>query len=497
MGEKYLLEMRGISKRFGGVQALNNVNFFLREGTVHALMGENGAGKSTLMKILLGLYQPDEGKIIYQGKEVILRDPQNALDMGFAMVSQELTQMEEMTVADNIFMGRFPGKIVVNRKEINERTKKLFADLGIKEILPTEKIKTLSQAKKQLVEIAKAVSYNAKIIVMDEPTSALMDKEVEILFRIINDLRNRGKAIIYISHKMEEIFRISNDITVLRDGTFIGCKSAGELNNDTLVKMMVGRELKDLFVRNRKQVGDVALEVKNLSAEGVFENVSFKVRHGEVVGFAGLMGAGRSEVMETIFGIRKKTNGSVYLNGKEVQIKNPKDAVCKKIAFVTEDRKGTGLFLNMPIFFNSSISYLDLLTQHATIPRKKEIVDVKEISDRLKLKRGSIKNKASSLSGGNQQKVVLAKWLLTQPDVLILDEPTRGIDVGAKKEIYALIDEIVAEGKAVIVISSEMPEVIGVSDRILVMHEGKMKGEINNNEAQKATQEQIMSLMTD
>lgn len=332
---------------------------------------------------------------------------------------------------------------------------------------------------------------------MDEPTSALMDKEVEILFRIINDLRNRGKAIIYISHKMEEIFRISNDITVLRDGTFIGCKSAGELNNDTLVKMMVGRELKDLFVRNRKQVGDVALEVKNLSAEGVFENVSFKVRHGEVVGFAGLMGAGRSEVMETIFGIRKKTNGSVYLNGKEVQIKNPKDAVCKKIAFVTEDRKGTGLFLNMPIFFNSSISYLDLLTQHATIPRKKEIVDVKEISDRLKLKRGSIKNKASSLSGGNQQKVVLAKWLLTQPDVLILDEPTRGIDVGAKKEIYALIDEIVAEGKAVIVISSEMPEVIGVSDRILVMHEGKMKGEINNNESQKATQEQIMSLMTD
>ena len=497
MGEKYLLEMRGISKRFGGVQALNNVNFFLREGTVHALMGENGAGKSTLMKILLGLYQPDEGKIIYQGKEVILRDPQNALDMGFAMVSQELTQMEEMTVADNIFMGRFPGKIVVNRKEINERTKKLFADLGIKEILPTEKIKTLSQAKKQLVEIAKAVSYNAKIIVMDEPTSALMDKEVEILFRIINDLRNRGKAIIYISHKMEEIFRISNDITVLRDGTFIGCKSAGELNNDTLVKMMVGRELKDLFVRNRKQVGDVALEVKNLSAEGVFENVSFKVRHGEVVGFAGLMGAGRSEVMETIFGIRKKTNGSVYLNGKEIQIKNTKDAVCKKIAFVTEDRKGTGLFLNMPIFFNSSISYLDLLTQHATIPRKKEIVDVKEISDRLKLKRGSIKNKASSLSGGNQQKVVLAKWLLTQPDVLILDEPTRGIDVGAKKEIYALIDEIVAEGKAVIVISSEMPEVIGVSDRILVMHEGKMKGEINNNEAQKATQEQIMSLMTD
>ena len=260
---------------------------------------------------------------------------------------------------------------------------------------------------------------------------------------------------------------------------------------------MVGRELKDLFVRNRKAFGDVVLEVKNLSAPGAFENVSFQVRRGEVVGFAGLMGSGRSEIMETIFGIRKKSGGTVCLNGEEIQIRSPKDAINKKIAFVTEDRKGTGLFLNMPILFNSSISYLDILTKHFTVPKKKEAAEVKDISDRLKLKRGSIKNKASSLSGGNQQKVVLAKWLLTQPDLLILDEPTRGIDVGAKKEIYTLIDEIVAEGKAVIVISSEMPEVIGVSDRILVMHEGRMKGEIDNSGAQSATQEQIMSLMTD
>ncbi len=497
MGEKFLLEMKGISKRFGGVRALDKVDFHLREGTVHALMGENGAGKSTLMKILLGLYQPDEGEIIYQGKEIILKGPQHALDIGFAMVSQELTQMEEMTVADNIFMGRFPGKLAVNRKEINQKTRTLFEDLGIKGIQPGEKVKMLSQARKQLVEIAKAVSYDAKVIVMDEPTSALMDKEVEILFRIINDLKSRGKAIIYISHKMEEIFRISDDITVLRDGTFIGTQSALELDNDTLVKMMVGRELKDLFVRNRKASGDVVLEVKNLSAPGAFENVSFQVRRGEVVGFAGLMGSGRSEIMETIFGIRKKSGGTVCLNGEEIQIRSPKDAINKKIAFVTEDRKGTGLFLNMPILFNSSISYLDILTKHFTVPKKKEAAEVKDISDRLKLKRGSIKNKASSLSGGNQQKVVLAKWLLTQPDLLILDEPTRGIDVGAKKEIYTLIDEIVAEGKAVIVISSEMPEVIGVSDRILVMHEGRMKGEIDNSGAQSATQEQIMSLMTD
>lgn len=497
MSESYLLEMRGITKRFGGVHALEKVNFFLQQGTVHALMGENGAGKSTLMKILLGLYQADEGEIIFQGNSIILRNPQDALNMGFAMVSQELTQMEEMTVADNIFMGRFPGTLAVDRKEIYRKTNKLFEDLGINGISPNVKIKTLSQAKKQLVEIAKAVSYDAQVIVMDEPTSALMDKEVEVLFRIINDLKKKRKAIIYISHKMEEIFRISDEITVLRDGTFIDSKPASQLDKDTLVKMMVGRELKDLYVKNRKPAGDVVLEVKNLSAPGVFENVSFSVRCGEVVGFVGLMGAGRSEIMETIFGIRKKSAGSVYLNGEELHIKTPKDAIRKKIAFVTEDRKGTGLFLNMPILFNSSISYLDMLTRHFTVPKRKEAAEVDKISDRLNLKRGSIRHKASSLSGGNQQKVVLAKWMLTQPDLLILDEPTRGIDVGAKKEIYSLIDEIVAEGKAVIVISSEMPEVIGVSDRILVMHEGVLKGEINNNGADQATQEQIMSLMTD
>lgn len=495
MSEKYVLEMLGISKRFGGVHALENVDFRLREGTVHALMGENGAGKSTLMKILLGIHQPDEGKILFRGKEITLKDPQHALDTGFAMVSQELTQMEEMTVGDNIYMGRFPGKAVVARKEVNRKTQELLDSLGITGIRPNAKIRTLSQAKKQLVEIAKAVSYDAQVIVMDEPTSALMDKEVEILFRIIRDLKSKGRAIVYISHKMEEIFRISDDITVLRDGTYIGSAPAAELDNNSLVKMMVGRELKDLFVKNRKEPGEVALEVKGLSSEGAFENVSFNVRRGEVVGFAGLMGAGRSEIMETIFGIRKKSEGTVILNGEELHIKSPKDAIAKKIAFVTEDRKGTGLFLNMPILFNSSISYLDMLTKRFTVPKRKEAAEVTAMSDRLKLKRGSIKNKASSLSGGNQQKVVLAKWMLTEPDLLILDEPTRGIDVGAKKEIYALIDEIVAEGKAVIVISSEMPEVIGVSDRILVMHEGKLMGEIENDGT--VTQEQIMSLMTD
>lgn len=494
MENKYLLEMLNISKRFDGVRALENVDLRLKAGEVHALMGENGAGKSTLMKILLGIYQPDEGKILVQGKEITIKNPGDALDSGFAMVSQELMQMEEMTVADNIYMGRFPGNIAVDRKKINKKARELFQHLGINGIEPGKKIKSLSLAQKQLVEIAKAVSYDAKVIVMDEPTSALMDKEIKVLFEIIRNLRSKGRAIVYISHKMEEIFQISDTITVLRDGTLIGSKPAKELNNEMLVKMMVGRELKDMFVRSDRRPGEVAFEVKNLSCPGCFEDVSFKVRHGEVVGFAGLMGAGRSEIMETVFGIRKKSEGSIWLNGKKLDIKCPKEAIKNKIAFVTEDRKGTGLFLNMPIVFNSSISFLDMLTKNIIVPRRKENKVVEDMSDRLNLKRRSIKYKASSLSGGNQQKVVLAKWMLTEPDLLILDEPTRGIDVGAKKEIYALIDEIVATGKAVIVISSEMPEVIGISDRIIVMHEGKLKGEIINK---NTTQEEIMSLMTE
>lgn len=494
MAEEYLLQMKGITKSFGGVHALKNVDLNLRAGKVHALMGENGAGKSTLMKILTGLYQPDEGQILYKGKEIHLKNPGEGLAMGFTIVNQELMQMEEMTVADNMFMGRYPGKAKIDRKTLYRNTQEVFDKLGIEGIRPGSRLKTLSIAQKQLVEIAKAVSYNAQIIVMDEPTSALMDREIEILFRIIRDLKSRGTAIVYISHKMEEIFKICDEITVLRDGTFVGHREASELDNEQLVQMMVGRKLNDLYVKSESHPGDVALEVKHLSSEKAFEDVSFSVRHGEVLGFAGLMGAGRSEIMETIFGIRKKSSGEILKDGKEIVIRNPKDAIRNKIAFVTEDRKGTGLFLNMPIVFNSSISALDLMNKHATVNRAKENREVTEMSDRLKLKRSSIKAKASSLSGGNQQKVVLCKWLLTNPDVLILDEPTRGIDVGAKKEIYSLIDEIASSGKAVIVISSEMPEVIGISDRILVMHEGKLRGELTRREV---TQEKIMSMMTE
>lgn len=494
MSEEYLLQMKGISKSFGGVHALSNVDLNLRAGRVHALIGENGAGKSTLMKILTGQYQPDEGQILYKGKEIHLKSPGEGLAMGFTIVNQELMQMEEMTVADNMFMGRYPGRGRVDKKTLYKRTQEIFDQLGIEGIRPNNKLKKLSIAQKQLVEIAKAVSYNAKIIVMDEPTSALMDQEIKILFKIIRDLKSHGTAIVYISHKMEEIFQICDEITVLRDGQFVGHNEASELDNDKLVKMMVGRELKDLYVKSESHPGKVALEVRDLSSPGAFENVSFSVRHGEVLGFAGLMGAGRSEIMETIFGIRKKSSGEVLKDGKELQIHNPKDAINNKIAFVTEDRKGTGLFLNMPIEFNSSISALDILNKHATINKSKENKEVTDMSDRLKLKRRSIKAKASSLSGGNQQKVVLCKWLLTNPDVLILDEPTRGIDVGAKKEIYGLIDQIASSGKAVIVISSEMPEVIGISDRILVMHEGTLRGELSRKEV---SQERIMSLMTD
>lgn len=493
MEEQNLVEMRGITKRFGGVQALKGVNLCLKAGKVHALMGENGAGKSTLMKILLGIYQPDEGKIFCQGREIKLNSPAEGLAAGFSMVSQELMQMEGMTVADNIFMGRYPGNVTVGKKTIFRDTENILSDLGIRGIRAGAKIGDLSPAQKQLVEIAKAVSYNAKVIVMDEPTSSLMDHEIEILFQIIRDLKSSGKAIVYISHKMEEIFQICDEITVLRDGEWIGSKQAAELDNDKLVQMMVGRELKELFAKSYAEAGDVALEVRNLSCRGSFEDISFQVRRGEVVGFAGLMGAGRSEIMETIFGIRKKSGGEIFVGGKETDIKNPRQAIRNKIAFVTEDRKGTGLFLNLSILFNSSISALDILNTGKTANRSREKKAVSAMSDSLRLKRGSLSLPASSLSGGNQQKVVLCKWLLTEPDILILDEPTRGIDIGAKKEIYKIIDDLAKAGKAIIVVSSEMPEIIGVSDRVLVIHEGRLCGEIARSEL---SQEKIMSYMT-
>lgn len=486
--------MLGITKRFGGITALDGVDLRLRAGTVHALMGENGAGKSTLMKILLGIYRPDKGKIIKDGKEIVLKRPAEGLAEGFAMVNQELLQMDQMTVADNIFMGRYPGKIKVGTKIIYEDAKKLFEQLNIRGIEPDALIHDLSPAQRQLVEIAKAVSFNAKVIVMDEPTSSLMDAEAEILFEIINDLKKKGTAVVYISHKMDEVFRLADEITVLRDGKLIGSKPASELDQNKLIKMMVGRELKDMYSRDRNNPGKTILEVKDLSSPGAFEHVSFSVHAGEVLGFAGLMGAGRSEIMETIFGIRKKSSGEIFKDGKKIEIKSPIDAIHQKIAFVTEDRKRTGLFLNMSILFNSTISSLDILFRNkTTVQKRKEQVETERMAEELTLKSGGLNLPASSLSGGNQQKVVLMKWLLTDPDVLILDEPTRGIDVGAKKEIYGIIDQLAKLGKAIIVISSEMPEVIGVSDRVIIIHDGRLSGEIDD---EVITQEKIMSYMT-
>lgn len=484
---EYVLELKNIYKSFPGVKVLEDVTLQVRPGEVHALMGENGAGKSTLMKILMGIYKADQGSIFLEGKETVIHGPKDAMSKGISMIHQELNTVLDMEVAENVFVGRELLKKgmeklkIVDIARMREETGRYFREMNI-DIDPRAKMRILSVAEMQLVEIVKAISLNSKIIVMDEPTSAITEKEAAVLFTQIERLKKQGVAIIYISHKMDEIFRISDTITVLRDGQWIGTKPAKELDNDMLIKMMVGRELTDIYPKDPVEIGDVILEVKNLSRGKKVQDASFSLRKGEVLGIAGLVGAGRSELVETIFGLYPKTGGQIFLHGKEVHIKNSADAIKNKMALITEDRKQTGLNLIVSVKENIASVSIGKLSTHGIVNDKK----INEVSEKyikeLKIKTPDGNAIVGNLSGGNQQKVVLAKWLLDEPDIIIFDEPTRGIDIGAKRDIYLLINNLAKEGKAVIVISSEMAEVMGICDRILVMAEGRINGEVRREE---------------
>ena len=484
---EYVLELKNIYKSFPGVKVLEDVTLQVRPGEVHALMGENGAGKSTLMKILMGIYKADQGSIFLEGKETVIHGPKDAMSKGISMIHQELNTVLDMEVAENVFVGRellkkgFEKLKIVDIARMREETGRYFREMNI-DIDPRAKMRTLSVAEMQLVEIVKAISLNSRIIVMDEPTSAITEKEATVLFAQIERLKKQGVAIIYISHKMDEIFRISDTITVLRDGQWIGTKPAKELDNDMLIKMMVGRELTDIYPKDPVEIGDVILEVKNLSRGKKVQDASFSLRKGEVLGIAGLVGAGRSELVETIFGLYPKTGGQIFLHGKEVHIKNAADAIKNKMALITEDRKQTGLNLIVSVKENIASVSIGKLSNHGIVNDKK----INEVSEKyikeLKIKTPDGNAIVGNLSGGNQQKVVLAKWLLDEPDIIIFDEPTRGIDIGAKRDIYLLINNLAKEGKAVIVISSEMAEVMGICDRILVMAEGRINGEVQREE---------------
>lgn len=489
-----LLEMQNINKTFPSVKALDGVSLRVRRGTVHALMGENGAGKSTLMKCLFGIYAPDSGRILLEGREVSFKNPKNALENGVAMVHQELNQALKRSVNDNIWLGRYPtalGFITLEGKMQSE-TEKIFKELGI-EVDPRRIMSEMSVSERQMVEIAKAVSYNAKIIVLDEPTSSLNDREVEHLFRIIEKLKAQGCGIIYISHKMEEILRISDDVTVMRDGKHIATERAQGLTMDKIIRLMVGRELTERFPPKTNKVGEVALSVRELTARyAPVKDVSFDVRQGEIVGVAGLGGAGRTELLECIFGLVEKSGGSITLHGRDAANRTPKEAKRNGFALLTEERRATGIFGILDITDNTVISGLGRYRKAGIfLDEKKMKSDTGWSIKAMRIKTPSRNTKIRTLSGGNQQKVILGRWLLTDPEVLLLDEPTRGIDVGAKYEIYQLIIELAEKGKCVMMVSSEMPELLGVCDRILVMSGGRLAGELD---AKKTTQEEIMTL---
>ena len=495
MDSELHIEMKGISKSFVGVQALQDVSLKVRKGTVHALMGENGAGKSTLMKILAGIHEPDKGDLFMNGEKITIKEPRDALRQGISMIHQELSPVTEMTVGENIFLGREPIHVTrfVNYNKMYKDTEEILSELNIS-IDARAKMGSLSVAGVQLVEIVKALSYDSEVIIMDEPTSAIAEHEVEKLFDIIELLKKQGKSIIYISHKMAEIYRISDDITVFRDGKYIDTKPSKKLEYDSLIRMMVGRELTSVYPEAQDTPPDnYVLSVRGLSSEGKFKNISFNLKKGEILGLTGLMGAGRTEIAEAIFGVRPIDAGEIFINGKKENIKNPEAAIKKKIAFITENRKEEGLFLPLSIRENIAVCSLNNRSEWGFIREKEEKKAVSEIYEKLKIKSYSVDQLVETLSGGNQQKVVIAKWLLTNPDILILDEPTRGIDIGAKTEIYKLIAQLAKEGVSIIMISSEMPEVLGMSDRILVIAEGRLTGELDRSEA---SQEKILSLAT-
>jgi len=491
MENKYVLQMINISKTFPGVKALDQVNLNVRRGTVHSLMGENGAGKSTLMKCLFGIYSLDNGEIILDGERVSFASPSEALYNHVAMVHQELNQVLARNVMENIWLGRYPTKNgVVDEKKMYKDTKGILDELEI-DVNPRAKMETLTVPVRQMIEIAKAISYKAKVIVMDEPTSSLMENEVEHLFRIISKVKKSGSSIIYISHRMEEILRISDDVTVLRDGQHIATKMANELDTDNIIKMMVGRELKERYPGRDVTTGEVVLEVEDIDlVQPMFADIEFKVRKGEIFGIAGLVGSKRTELLEAIFGMRKISKGVLKLNGKEINNDTPVHAIKNGFAMVTEERRTDGIFADLPITFNMIIADLNNYLDKGILRNKKINNAVSEMAKSLNIKMPSVKTRIGNLSGGNQQKVILGRWMLTKPQIFLFDEPTRGIDVGAKYEIYQLMNRLVAEGKSIIMISSEMPELLGICDRILVMSNGHQAGMFDVRE--EVTQEQIM-----
>ena len=494
MDQPALLEMKGICKEFPGVKALDNVSLTVRPGTVHALMGENGAGKSTLMKCLFGIYSRDSGTITLDGKEVNFKSSKEALENGVAMVHQELNQALTRSVMDNLWLGRYPkvGGIMVSERIMAQRTKEIFEQLEVN-VNPKTIMSTMPVSQRQMVEIAKAVSYNSKIIVFDEPTSSLTETEVEHLFKIINMLRDKGCGIIYISHKMEEILRISDDVTIMRDGTWVATKPAKDLTMDEIIRLMVGRELTNRFPPKTNKPAEVILEVEHMSGKYTrLKDATFQLHKGEILGIAGLDGSGRTEVLENLFGAMTKGGGTIKLHGKEIKNHSPRESIKNGFALLTEERRATGIFGIRDIKENTVISNLkSYLMGGICLSEKKMKEDTDWAIQAMHIKTPSQKTQIRSLSGGNQQKVIIGRWLLTKPEVLLLDEPTRGIDVGAKYEIYQLIIDLANEGKGVIMVSSEMPELLGVCDRIIVMSGGQVAGEVD---AQNTSQEEILTL---
>lgn len=494
--QEYILECRGISKFFGGTHALEDVDFHVSKGQVHALVGENGAGKSTLMKIIIGLYKQDKGDIFFEGKPYTVNGPAEAIKAGISMIHQELNPEPYLSVAESIFLKREDtlGKsFFLNKKETNRKAAELLKQFNF-DINPKVLMEELTLAQSQMIEIIKAVSCNARLVIMDEPTSSLDSEETERLFRTIRNLKDHGVTIIYISHRMEEIFEICDSYSVFRDGRFVGTGKVSEVTTNELISMMVGRKFDNIFPKEEVKIGDVAFRVEGLSGKG-FQNISFEVRHGEILGLSGLVGSGRSETMRAIFGIDPLTSGKIYLDGEEIKIKNPREAISKGIAMINEDRKNYGLCLFRSLRENISLPNLESRQRGLLIDQTREKKECTEAALTLRVKAASIEADAFSLSGGNQQKIVLSKWIMSEPKVLIMDEPTRGIDVGAKAEIHSLMCRFASEGMAIILVSSELPEVMGMSDRILIYHEGKLNGEISRKEILDgtATQETILA----
>ena len=488
------IEMRGINKSFGSNQVLKDAGFLLKDGEVHALMGENGAGKSTLMKILTGVYTKDAGTIYVDGQEVSYKNPQEAEKAGIVFIYQELNVLFDLTVEENLFMGKEITKKfgICDKKAMRAKAQEVMDRMGVK--IPVNAVMSdLSVGQQQMVEICKALMVDAKVIIMDEPTAALTQSETEALFEVMNGLREKGVSIVYISHRMEEIFELCDRITILRDGSYIGTEYIKDITMDDVVQMMIGREIGERFPKRDCSIGEEVLRVEGLTHEKMFRDVSFSVRAGEVLGVSGLMGAGRTEIMQAIFGNLPVVSGKLFIEGKEVSIKNPRQAIAAGIGFITEDRKTEGLLLEKSIAENIELANLGKVSDNNVLSKKKGAELVKRGIEEFRIKCFGPEHECGNLSGGNQQKVVLAKWIYTDPKILILDEPTRGVDIGAKKEIYNVINEMAAKGVAVIMVSSELPEVLGMSDRIMVVHEGHVTGIIDGEQADQA---KVMTLAT-